>query len=755
MSILNIVAVMNIGYVSAQKMIIAPDVLDMSTLNAARSYFTVRLDSAPDADMVVNFTSNAVQFSNCESTVFSIDNWQLDQKIYIDRQSVFSSLSVDMSTAQILAELINTENKNIVQNKTISLKNIKPNQGANCYSTGDPHFVTFNNQRFDYQSYHTVWLLQSPFLSVQCLQMPCNNYVTCNIACSIQVSDGINSAYFLTSANGTTAKLTTTKVSDDNNFLNTYLYHQIINDQNWKFIFKDGSQVNLIGRTWPTADQGYLDVFIFVPTRYKYLTSGLCGMWEDTSSTLMMPNGTSLDFKDKSKSASNVLLFANSWTIQNSSVAYNQIYNVINGTSPKPISLTDMYKFQPYVNSIIEQKCGSDLQTIIKTWSSNTFKQCMKPLKVLPTLVKPPTGLLNSKPFSINWNAIQRYTKWGRFTPLITDPNRYYPGYKYRGNFLRKRQNLNTTELIDTTVTSTLTLTNIVTSTRIETTIATNIVKQDIEPEVSSQDLIFITEQCKMSMVAENCQQIVSNEHLNHIENCIEDVKHVWFMKSDRDISISSTLNNHKQAFLEHCKQATENFLAILPMQIVKKLDDVLSQSTNTLTKRNIDILSQIQSILGKDSNIMTVVKAQIKNGLGSFQNMQNCLNGGIPLESGGCQCIDMHSGFNCEHKIILVNNTNDISSTTPSTSITKTTTYSSKTTTYSSKTTTYSSKTTTYSSKTTTYSTETTSYTSKIYNEESSSIISTSKSNIDTSNGSKQLLNMILSLSCLFFYIL
>jgi hypothetical protein len=751
MSILNIVAVMNFGQVSAQKMIIAPDVLDMSTLNAARSYFTVRLDSAPDYDMVVNFTSNAVQFSNCESTVFSIDNWQLDQKIYIDKQSVFSSLSVDMSTAQILAELINTENKNIVQNKTISLKNIKPNQGANCYSTGDPHFVTFNNQQYDYQSYHTVWLLQSPFLSVQCLQMPCNNYVTCNIACSIQVSDGINSAYFLTSANGTTAQLATTKVSDDNNFLNTYLYHQIINSQNWKFIFKDGSQVSLIGRTWPTADQGYLDVSIFVPTRYKYLTSGLCGMWEDTSSTLMMPNGTSLDFKDKGKSVSNVLLFTNSWTIQNSSVAYNQIYNVINGTSPKPISLTDMYKFQPYVNSIVQQKCGSDLQTIIKTWSSNTFKQCMKPLKVLPTLVKPPTGLLNSKPFTINWNAIQRYTKWGRFTPLITDPDRYYPGYKYRGNFLKKRQNANITEIVDTT---TNTIDTIVTSTVTSTTIQTTntIVKQDIEPEVSSQDIVFITEQCKMSMVAENCEQIVSKEHLNHIQNCIEDVKHVWFMKSDRDISISSTLNNHKQAFLEHCKQATENFLAILPMQIVQKLDDVLSQSTNTLTKRSIDILSQIQSIVGNDSNIMTIVKAQIKNGLGSFQNMQNCLNGGTPLESGGCKCIDMHSGFNCEHKILLVDNINSNTNSISRSNIPTMTSIALNTNTQISTMTSIALNTNTNTDISTMTSSEINSI---------ETVYSTSRPNIEddtdtpTSNIIKNTLNIILSLSCLFFSIL
>ena len=517
-------SLIQIGYVFAQNMIIAPNVLDMSTLNAAEAYFTVRLDTAPDYDMLVNFTSNAVTFSNCQSAVFSIDNWQIDQKIYIDRQSVFSSLSIDMSYAEISLEMINTDTNQIVQNKTISLKDLQPSKGAHCYSTGDPHFVTFNNQKYDYQSYHTVWLLQSPFLSVQCLQMPCNNYVTCNIACSIQVSDGVNYAYFLTSANGTTAKLTTTKVRDDNNFLNSYLFHQTISEQNWKFIFKDGSQVNFIGRTWPTADQGYMDVFIFVPAKYKYLTSGLCGVWDNNSTSLMMPNGTSLNFVNKSTSASNVLLFTNSWTIQNSSVAYNQIYNVINGTTPAPINFATMYRFQPYINNFVEQKCGSSLQTIIQKWSSTTFKQCMKPLRVMPTLVKTPTGLLNSKPFTINWNAIQRYSKWGKYTPLITDPLRYYPGYLYRGNFLRRR--------------------DIVTD-------AQPVTQETIkEPEVSPHDLIFIGKHCPQVMIAENCQQIVPNEHVNHIENCVGDVKHVWFMTSDRDTIIAATLNNHKQAFV-------------------------------------------------------------------------------------------------------------------------------------------------------------------------------------------------------------
>ena len=642
-------------------MIIAPDTLDMSVLNAANAYFTVRLDTAPDYDMVVNFTSTAVTFSNCQSAVFSIDNWQMDQKIYIDHQSVFSSLSVDMSSAEILAEMINTDTNKIVQNRTISLKNIKPSQGANCYSTGDPHFVTFNNQKYDYQSYHTVWLLQSPFLSIQCLQMPCNNYVTCNIACSIQVSDGVNFAYFLTSANGTTANLATTKVRDDNDFLSSYLHHQIVSNRNWKFTFKDGSSVTLVGNTWPTADQGYMDVYIFVPTKYKYLTSGLCGVWDNNATSLMMPNGTSLSFIDKSKSASNVLLFTNSWTIQNSSVAYNQIYNVINGTAPAPMNFTTMYRFQPYVNNYVQQKCGSDLQTIIQTWSSKTFKQCMKPLKVIPTLVRTPTGLLNSKPFTINWDAIQRYNKWGKYTPVITDPLRYYPGYLYRGSFLKKREVTEVTEMTDVTD-------------------VTEVTEEPKEPEVSSQDLLFIEEQCKKVMVAENCQRIVSNEHIHHIENCVGDIKHVWFMTTDRDISIAATLNNHMNAFLEHCKQASENFLALIPAPVAIKIDNILTQvvdgssTNNTLRRRSVDMLTELKGIVGDTSPIVTVIKAQMNNGFGSFQNTQSCLNNGIALPSGGCKCTDSFSGVHCEHKLEIHSSCSKTETETTSTETPKTT---------------------------------------------------------------------------------
>lgn len=427
------------GAAYAQNMIIFPKEMDLTELNAAQSYFTVKLDSPPEYDVVVKYTSKSVTFSQCQSTVFTLDNWQIEQKIFVDRQSAFSSLSVDTNLSEILLEMVNKDTNELLKNDTIALKNIRPSRGASCYSTGDPHFVTFNGQAYDYQSYHTVWLMQSPFLSVQCLQMPCNNYVTCNIACTIQVSDGKNFAYFIASANGTTGQLSVSNIRDDNNLLNSYLHHQTISNKNWKFWFRDGSQVSMTGNNWPTAEYGYLNVFIFVPSKYKYITSGLCGLWDGNPSRLLLPNGTFVGFTSYRGSIQNTTLFSNAWTIQNSSVAYNQIYNVINGSFANPIDFATMYRYQPYTLSTIQNLTGSSIQTIINEWGSKTFIQCMKPLSVLPTLVRPPTGLKDPVPFAINWNAIQRYTLWGRFTPRITDPDRYYPGYKFRGNFVKRQ----------------------------------------------------------------------------------------------------------------------------------------------------------------------------------------------------------------------------------------------------------------------------------------------------------------------------
>ena len=89
------------NYVIGQNMIIHPKELDLSELNAAESYFTVKLDSPPDYDVVVKYTSKSVTFSQCQSTTFSLDNWQVEQKIYVDRQSAFSSLSVDTLLSEI------------------------------------------------------------------------------------------------------------------------------------------------------------------------------------------------------------------------------------------------------------------------------------------------------------------------------------------------------------------------------------------------------------------------------------------------------------------------------------------------------------------------------------------------------------------------------------------------------------------------------------------------------------------------------
>ena len=623
------------NYVIGQNMIIHPKELDLSELNAAESYFTVKLDSPPDYDVVVKYTSKSVTFSQCQSTTFSLDNWQVEQKIYVDRQSAFSSLSVDTLLSEISLEMFNKDTNTLMKNDTIKLKNIQPSKGASCYSTGDPHFVTFNGQAYDYQSYHTVWLVQSPFLSVQCLQMPCNNFVTCNIACTVQVSDGNNFAYFIASANGTTGRLSVSNIRDDNNLLNSYLHHQTTSDKNWKFLFRDGSQVSVTGNNWPTAEYGYLNVFIFVPSRYKYLTSGLCGIWDGNPNRLLLPNGTFIEYKSKSASVQNTTLFSNAWTIQNSSVAYNQIYNIINGSYANPMDFSTMYKFQPYTLETIKKLCGSALQTIVKEWNSKTFSQCMKPLSVLPTLVRPPTGLKNPVSFVINWNAIQRYTLWGRFTPRITDPDRYYPGYKFRGAFVKRELN----ETLGETQTT--------------QTLDDNQTNVD-EHLYSEEELQNMENKCSLALNAENCKQIVPEDQKKHVQNCVGDLKIVW--KQNDESVIAVTVNNHKLAFLEHCQHASDILLSTIPMKVAEQIDQILVQAqvvnNNTLLRRSTDdTLSLIENIVGKNSPIINVIQAQLNNGMGIFEDKHYCLNDGVKNPSGGCECTAKYYGIHCEYK--------------------------------------------------------------------------------------------------------
>jgi len=649
------------NYVLGQNMIIFPKVLDLSNLNAAESYFTIKLDSPPDNDVTVKYTSKSVTFSQCQSTTFSIDNWQIEQKVYVDRQSAFSSLSVDTLLSEILLEMFNKDSNTLMKNDTIQLKNIQPSKGASCYSTGDPHFVTFNGQAYDYQSYHTVWLVQSPFLSVQCLQMPCNNFVTCNIACTVQVSDGNNFAYFIASANGTTGRLSVSNIRDDNNLLNSYLHHQTISDKNWKFLFRDGSQVSVTGNNWPTAEYGYLNVFIFVPSRYKYLTSGLCGIWDDNPNRLLLPNGTFIEYKSKSASVQNTTLFSNAWTIQNSSVAYNQIYNIINGSYANPIDFSTMYRFQPYTLETIQKLCGSALQTIIKEWNSKSFSQCMKPLSVMPTLVRPPTGLKNPVSFVINWNAIQRYTLWGRFTPRITDPDRYYPGYKFRGAFVKRELDTNTTQIVDNT-------TQIVDNTQTEV---------DDHNIYSEEELQNMENKCTLALNAENCKKIVSEDHKKHVQNCVGDLKIVWKQKDENVIAV--TVNNHKLAFLEHCQHASDILLSTIPMKLAEQIDQILVQTqvvnNNTLLRRSTDdTLFLIQNIVGKDSPIINVIQAQLNNGMGIFEDKHHCLNNGIKNPSGGCECKPKYYGIHCEYKYDDDSTTSTETSTTPTETETETT---------------------------------------------------------------------------------
>ena len=631
-----------------QKLILNPKLIDFENANVADVFFTVYLDSIPEMDTLVNFTSTAVTFSDCQSLVFDTSNWQKPQKVYIGRQSSFSSLNVAFSTAEILAELVNLDTSQVISNGTITLTNLKVNRGATCSSTGDPHFVTFNGQTYDYQSYHTVWLMQSPFLSVQCLQMPCNNYVTCNIACTIEVSDGQNSAQFIASAHGSTGRLAVSQTAGNGTFLAQHLRHEIYNANSWKFFLQDSASISLAGRTWPTATQGYLDIVIFVPTSYNGLTAGLCGAFDNNANALLLPNGTYLGYRSKGLSVANTTQFANAWTIRNSSVPYNQIYNVINGTNVQTMSLATMYKFQPY---------SFDTLKIIKLWSSLSFKQCTRPLKVLPTLVKPPTGLIGSTPFNITWDAIRRYTQWGRYTPLITDPDRYYPGYKFKNEFAKRslefdplNQNETKPEGLNPEGQTPKNETKPEGQNSEGQTLKNETKPEELE--VNPDAVKFIKEQCQNALYSKSCNDIVPNT--DTALACELDIRLIWNQREMDPGAVEKTLTNYKNAYMDLCKHSTNNLLSLIPMQLAIKIDNALETVSSNVTKleRRSSPQVSLESIAfdGLDSVFKLALQSVQENGFMHFT--PDCRNNGQPNMAGGCDCPPGNTGILCEHKI-------------------------------------------------------------------------------------------------------
>jgi hypothetical protein len=180
--------------------------------------------------------------------------------------------------------------------------------------------------------------------------------------------------------------------------------------------------------------------------------------------------------------------------------------------------------------------------------------------------------------------------------------------------------------------------------------------KEVKEQEVSEEDKKVMEENCKGVMVAENCQEVVPNEYKNHIDNCVGDLRHVWYMKVDRDESIKATLRNHKGAFMEHCKHGIDNFLALIPMKVAIKVDEILANEMDKgvrLRKRESrDMLSELEKVVGDKSGVIVAIKAQMNNGFGVFKNKQECLNGGVRVESGGCECKGIYVGIHCEKEL-------------------------------------------------------------------------------------------------------
>ncbi|KAJ3099207.1 hypothetical protein HDU96_010776, partial [Phlyctochytrium bullatum] len=140
---------------------------------------------------------------------------------------------------------------------------------ATCYSTGDPHYKTFDGRYFSAQDTGVFYLVRAPTFAVQVNQQPCNRGVTCNQAVAIQYG---SSVVMLTAAprsrtaldlKALTAKTDGIKVTAN------------AAKSSYQLALPDGTQITANIHPW--AGVYYIDVFVNAAGAHFGRANGLCG----------------------------------------------------------------------------------------------------------------------------------------------------------------------------------------------------------------------------------------------------------------------------------------------------------------------------------------------------------------------------------------------------------------------------------------------------------------------------------------------
>lgn len=230
--------------------------------------FQVVLESEPADLLTVSLANMGNQFSALSSCflVFDAHNWDVPQRVFL---TALPTMHIRDQVFHIKA-LTNKADGELHSSIAVTLR---PTPSGQCLSNGDPHYTSFDNQRFDFMGSGDHYMVHSPTLSIQSRMQQCgkNRGITCNTGVAIKSGPGV----FVITTDPTKPGAKIAFLSQETGGIQvSSVSHDV-----YRITTRDGAAVTV--GVFGGRRSGYMNIQIVLPGGYFKCVQGICGSWDD------------------------------------------------------------------------------------------------------------------------------------------------------------------------------------------------------------------------------------------------------------------------------------------------------------------------------------------------------------------------------------------------------------------------------------------------------------------------------------------
>ena len=146
---------------TSAKILFSPQSFQYADGNSSQTTVNVKLDHQPTSDVIIELKQNAnLLFTPCQLK-FTPSNWNQTQAVSVTGAFAWNtSYAANKMTTNLVAQTLWTNDKTF-NATSASFQVTRLIEGSvKCRSHGDPHYVTFNNVKFDWMVCRSFFLCQ-------------------------------------------------------------------------------------------------------------------------------------------------------------------------------------------------------------------------------------------------------------------------------------------------------------------------------------------------------------------------------------------------------------------------------------------------------------------------------------------------------------------------------------------------------------------------------------------------------------------